>query len=78
MDPAKIPVLYGQTLQHSLSWLCVAFGWGMNSFAMLASTTAISAYVLDIFPSHAALAASWVNFWRLLVCSLPSHVTEFH
>jgi hypothetical protein len=38
----------------------------MNSFAMLASTTAISAYVLDCFPGHAALASSWVNFWRVV------------
>ena len=59
-------VLYGQTLQHSLSWLGIAFGWGMNSFAMLAATTAISAYVLDCFPGHAALASSWLNFWRVV------------
>ena len=63
-------VLYGQTLQHSLSWAGIAVGWGMNSFAMLASTTAISAYVLDCFPGHAALASSWVNFWRVVgMCS---------
>ncbi len=59
-------VLYGQTLQHSLSWAGIAVGWGMNSFAMLTATTAISAYVLDCFPGHAALAASWVNFWRVV------------
>jgi hypothetical protein len=58
-------VLYGQTLQHSLNWLGIAFGWGMNSFCMLVSTTAISAYVLDVFPQHAALASSWLNFWRV-------------
>jgi MFS family permease len=59
-------VLYGQTLQHSLPWAGIAVGWGMNSFAMLTATTAISAYVLDCFPRHAALASSWVNFWRVV------------
>lgn len=57
-------VLYGQTLQHSLSWVGLAFGWGLNSFATLAATVAVSAYVLDCFPHHAALASSWINFWR--------------
>jgi hypothetical protein len=59
-------VLYGQTLQHSLSWVGIAVGWGMNTFAVLAATTAVSAYVLDCFPGHAALASSWLNFWRVL------------
>lgn len=57
-------VLYGQTLQHGLSWLGIAFGWGMNAFGLLAATTVVSSYVLDVFPEHAALASSWVNFWR--------------
>jgi hypothetical protein len=59
-------VLYGQILQHHLSWVGIAFGWGINSFGMLAATTAISAYALDCFPGHAALASSWVNFWRVV------------
>lgn len=58
-------VLYGQTLQHSLSWLGIAFGWGMNSFGMLAATTAVSAYILDVFPHHSALASAWSQFWRV-------------
>jgi len=57
-------VLIGQTLQHELSWGLLALGWGAFSFAVLADTVAISAYVLDCFPSHAALASSIVNFWR--------------
>ena len=57
-------VLIGQVLQHGLSWVALAFGWGMFSFAVLADTVAISAYVLDCFPRHAALASSIVNFWR--------------
>lgn len=57
-------VLYGQTLQHELSWVGLAIGWGLESFAVLSGTVAISAYVLDCFPDHAALASSWINFWR--------------
>jgi hypothetical protein len=59
-------VLCGQTLQHSLSWAGIVVGWGMNTFAVLAATTAVSAYVLDCFPGHAALASSLLNFWRVL------------
>lgn len=57
-------VLYGQTLQKSLSWIGLAFGWAMNSWSMLVATTALSAYILDCFPHHAALASSLLNFWR--------------
>ena len=57
-------VLLGQTLQHQLSWLGIAFGWGMNTFGLLVSATVIAAYVLDTFPDHASLASSWINFWR--------------
>lgn len=57
-------VLYGQTLQHQISWLGLAFGWALNAFGLLAATTVVSAYILDTFPDHAALASSWLNFWR--------------
>ena len=57
-------ILIGQVLQLQLSWVGLAFGWGMFSMAVLAATVAISAYVLDCFPHHAAQASSIVNFWR--------------
>jgi len=59
-------VLFGESLQHTLSWVGIAFGWGMNCFSTLGTTAAISAYVLDCFPQHAALASSWINFWRVI------------
>ncbi|KKY28798.1 putative mfs [Diplodia seriata] len=59
-------VLFGETLQHQLSWVGLAFGWGMTCFATLGGMTAISAYVLDCFPHHAALASAWINFWRVV------------
>jgi len=57
-------VLIGQSLQNGLPWIALAFGWGMYSAATVTVTTAISAYTLDCFPKHAALASSIINFWR--------------
>jgi hypothetical protein len=57
-------VTFGETLQHHKSWVGVAFGWGMNCFSTLGTTVAISAYVLDVFPQHAALASAWINTFR--------------
>lgn len=57
-------VLTGETLQHHLHWIGLAFGWGMFIFASLASTVAVAAYALDCYPHHAMLASSVLNFWR--------------
>jgi len=57
-------VLYGQTLQKGLPVIGLSSAWALMTFAQVASTTAISAYALDIFPHHAALSSSWINFWR--------------
>ena len=57
-------VLYGQTLQHSMHWIRLLIAWSFIAFAMVAATTAVSAYCLDSFPNHAALVAAIVNMWR--------------
>ncbi|KAF2396118.1 MFS general substrate transporter [Trichodelitschia bisporula] len=59
-------VLFGQTLQHHLSWVGLAFGWALNCFSTLGTTVAISAYILDVFPAHAALASAWINTFRTI------------
>ena len=59
-------VLYGQTLEHHLHWIGLAFGWGMQTFGTLGTTTAISAYLLDILPGHASLTAAWILQARVL------------
>lgn len=59
-------VVFGQTLQHQLSWVGLAFGWAMLCFSTLANMTAISAYLLDCLPHHAALTGAWLNFWRVI------------
>ena len=57
-------ILFGQTLQHALTWFGLCFAWAMYTFAQVTATTAVSAYLLDSFPKHAALVASILNFWR--------------
>jgi hypothetical protein len=57
-------ILYGQTLQKTLPVIALAAAWSIMAFAQVAATTAISAYALDSFPEHAALASSWINFFR--------------
>ena len=57
-------VVIGQCLEKGLSWVGLAFGWGIYGFATLAGTVAITAYGLDCFPQQAAQAASVINFWR--------------
>ena len=57
-------IIFGQMLQHGLSWAGLAVSWAGVSFATLASTVAVSAYALDSFPMHAALAGAVINFWR--------------
>ncbi|KAH8902993.1 MFS general substrate transporter [Coniochaeta sp. PMI_546] len=59
-------VVFGQTLENHLSWVGLAFGWAMLCFCTLACMTAISAYLLDCFPAHAALASAWINCWRVV------------
>ncbi|KAL2173997.1 major facilitator superfamily domain-containing protein [Thermothelomyces heterothallicus CBS 202.75] len=59
-------VLFGQTLDHHLSWVGLAFGWAMLCFSTLANMTAVSAYLLDCLPRQAALTAAWLNFARVV------------
>lgn len=57
-------VLYGQTLQHYFHWMVLLFAWAMLAFAICATTTACSAYIVDSFPHHASLVGAIINFWR--------------
>lgn len=57
-------VLYGQALQHALHWSALLIGWGGVAFALVASTTSISAYCLDAFPKQASYVAAIINMWR--------------
>lgn len=57
-------VLYGQSISKALPVVAIGAAWSFMVFAEVTATTAISAYLLDIFPHHAALASAWLNFWR--------------
>lgn len=57
-------ITFGETLQNHAPWIGLAFGWGMTCFSTLGVTVAISSYILDVFPQHAALASAWINTFR--------------
>jgi MFS family permease len=70
-------ITFGETLQHHKHWVGLAFGWGMNCFSTLGTTVAISAYILDVLPQHAALASAWINAFRTIgkprACLIPRY-----
>lgn len=71
-------VLYGQTLQKELPLVGLGASWSLMVCAEVMSTTAISAYLLDIFPHHAALASAWLNFWRTTGKSSGIKISQYH
>ena len=58
-------VLFGQAFEHTLSWPAIAFGWGMAAFSVLGTSTPISTYALDVFPTQAAGASAWILMARV-------------
>ena len=59
-------VLIGQALSQHLSWVALAFGWGMYVFGAMLSSVAITAYALDAYPSAPGEVAALINLARLL------------
>ena len=57
-------ILYGQALSHALNYWSLLVAWALLTFALIAGTTAVSAYALDTFPRQAALVAAIINVWR--------------
>ncbi|KAK5043496.1 hypothetical protein LTR84_011938 [Exophiala bonariae] len=57
-------VCLGFSLQRHLSWVAIAFAWGIYVFGSLMTTVAITAYALDVFKEEAAEAAALINFFR--------------
>ncbi|EXJ75837.1 uncharacterized protein A1O5_00344 [Cladophialophora psammophila CBS 110553] len=56
----------GFCLERHLSWVAIAFAWGIYVFGSLMTTVAITAYALDIFKEEAAEAAALINFFRTI------------
>ena len=40
-------ILVGQAMHHHLSWVAIAFGWGMYVAAVMIATVPVTAYALD-------------------------------
>lgn len=57
-------VLFGETVQHALTWFGLCFGFAMYTFAMVSGTTAVSAYLLDSYTRDGGLVSGVLNFWR--------------
>ena len=64
MIPGLVAV--GQALQSHLSVGVVVIGWGMYVCGVMMASVAISTYLLDAFPQHAAEISGLINFARSL------------
>lgn len=59
-------VLVGQSLKHVLSWVALAFGWGMYVAGIMIVSVAITAYALDSYPNAPGELSAFVNFARII------------
>lgn len=59
-------VLLGQALFRHLSAAAVVMGWGLHSFGIMCTSVAVTAYVLDSYPTAPAEVSGWANFARAI------------
>ncbi|KAK7409178.1 hypothetical protein QQX98_008671 [Neonectria punicea] len=59
-------VVLGQALLHHLSVGAVIMGWGLHSFGIMTASVAVTAYVLDSYPTAPAEVSGWSNFARAI------------
>ncbi|KAF7554453.1 hypothetical protein G7Z17_g2925 [Cylindrodendrum hubeiense] len=59
-------VLLGQALFRHLSAAAVVMGWGLHSFGIMTASVAVTAYVLDSYPTAPAEVSGWSNFARAI------------
>lgn len=59
-------VIVGQAVEHHLSWVAVAFGWGMYCCALMMFSPPLMAYALDAYPDAAGELSAWFNFSRII------------
>lgn len=59
-------ILVGQALQHHLSWVVVAFGWGMYVAGVMIASVPVMAYALDSYPNAPGEVSAWINFARVI------------
>lgn len=59
-------IIVGQAVQHHLSWVSIAFGWGMYCAAIMMFSPPLMAYALDAYPNAAGELSAWFNFSRII------------
>jgi MFS family permease len=59
-------VVLGQALQYHLHVSAVVMGWGLHTFGIMGTSVAVSAYVLDSYPTAPAEVSGWTNFARAI------------
>lgn len=59
-------ILVGQAMEHHLSWVAIAFGWGMYVAATMIATVPVTAYALDSYPGAPGEVSAWINFARTI------------
>lgn len=59
-------IVIGQALLHHLSIGAIIIGWGMHTFGVMTTSVAVSAYVLDSYPTAPAEVSGWTNFARAI------------
>ncbi|KPM42937.1 hypothetical protein AK830_g3620 [Neonectria ditissima] len=59
-------VVLGQALLHHVSVGAVIMGWGLHSFGIMTASVAVTAYVLDSYPTAPAEVSGWSNFARAI------------
>ncbi len=59
-------IVVGQTLEKHLSYAGIIMGWGMYVFGVLLASVAITAYLLDSYPSASTEVAGFLNFARVI------------
>ena len=58
--------MIGTTIQQHLDLWILIVGWGMHNMATILTTSAVSAYLIDVYPEASGESAAWLNFSRTL------------
>lgn len=59
-------IIVGQALRHLLHYPVVIIGWGLYVFGVMIASVAITAYVLDCYPTGAGEVSAFLNLARTM------------
>jgi hypothetical protein len=57
-------ILFGLGNQFKLSWVALDFSWFMVNTGLVGTMVAITAFVLEKYPSHATTVSAILSMWR--------------